>query len=139
MANVLSIAEPTTKPTLREVRKRFETWRRGKRRGSRIPRDLWGAAVEVCAVHSVNQVCRALRLNHTELKRRVTDTEQSADRAVIEGTNFLELPFGLGKDPVVCSVELERTGGDRLKMTLSGKCRDFDPLELAKVFWDGGR
>jgi hypothetical protein len=135
----LSIVEPTKKPSLREVRKRFETWRRGKKRGSRIPKDLWAAAVEICAEQSVNQVSRGLGLNHTELKRRVAGTERSVDGQSLSGTDFLELPLRLGTDPVVYSVEFERTGGDKLKMTLSCKCREFDPLELARVFFGEGR
>jgi hypothetical protein len=135
----LSIAQPTKKPTLREVRSRFETWRRGKKRGSRIPKDLWAAAVKVCTGQSINQVSRALGLNHTELKRRVRGTERRADGQVFSGTKFLELPLGLETDPIVCSLELERTGGDKLKMSLSCKCRDFDPLELARVFWGRDR
>ena len=133
------IAKPTTKLTLREVRNQFEAWRKGKKRRSRIPNSLWAAAVAVCTQCSVNQVARALRLNHTALKRRVTGTEQSAERPVFSGASFLELPLGLGKDPVVCSVEFERTGGDKVKMTFSGRGQDFDPLELARVFREGGQ
>ena len=38
----LSVSQPCTKPTLEEVCTRFETWRKGKKRGSRIPKSLWG-------------------------------------------------------------------------------------------------
>lgn len=135
----LSILQPTTKLTLGEVRNRFESWRKGKKRGSRIPKRLWSAAVEVCAVHSVNQVSRALGLNHTALKRRVGDTEGSADRQSGSGRDFVELSLGLGAQPVLCGVELESAAGGKLKMTFAGKCRDFDPLELARAFWGWGR
>ena len=100
----LSILQPTTKLTLGEVRNRFESWRKGKKRGSRIPKRLWSAAVDVCSVHSVNQVPRALGLNHTELKRRVVETEASADRqSCLEG--FMELSPGFGAQPVLCGVD----------------------------------
>jgi hypothetical protein len=54
---------PLPRPTLEEVSHRFETWRRGKTPGSRIPKCLWKAAVEVCAEHRVWQVSKALGLN----------------------------------------------------------------------------
>lgn len=134
----LPILQPTGKLTLKEVHSRFESWRKGKKRGSRIPKRLWSAAVEVCTVHSVNQVSRALGLNHTELKRRVVETEGSADRqSCLEG--FVELSPGFGAQPVLCGVELESATGGKLKMTFAVKCRDFDPLELAKLFWGMGR
>lgn len=134
----LSIVQPTTKLTLEEVHKRFETWRKGKQPRSRIPETLWSAAVEDCSVHSVNRVCRALGLNHTELKRRVAESEGSADRrGCVDG--FVELSAGFGAPPVLYGVEMESATGGKLKMTFSGKCRDFDPLELARAFWGCGR
>ena len=59
------------KPTLENVRKRFETWRRVKKPASRIPNGLWKAALEVCAEYPVHQVSKELGLNYTELRRRV--------------------------------------------------------------------
>lgn len=135
----LSIQQPVTKLTLEEVRNRFEIWRKGKKHGSRIPKSLWAAAVEVCAEHKVYQVSRALGLDYTELKRRAAGVERSADRQSALETDFVELSLGLGAQPVHCNIEIERAAGGKLKMTFSGKCRDFDPLEVARVFWGGGR
>jgi len=135
----LSVSQPCTKPTLEEVRTRFETWRKGKKRGSRIPKSLWAAAVEVCTEHTVNPVSRALGLNYTELKGRVSATERTADEQSVSGTEFVELSLGLGAQPVLCNVEIESAAGGKLKMTFSGKSREFDPVELAKVFWGEGR
>jgi hypothetical protein len=67
---------PTARPTLEEVRRRFETWRRKRKHGSRIPNCLWKAAVEVCAAHRVWQVSKVLGLSYNDLKRRVLGTGQ---------------------------------------------------------------
>jgi len=135
--NPLSIQEPTSKPTLADVRHRFETWRNGKKHGSRIPKSLWAAAVEVCKGNKVYQVSQALGLNYNELKQRASGTAPSEDRAVVAGAKFVEV--SLQSQPVLCSVELESAAGDKLKLTFSGKCRDFDPMELARAFLGGDR
>jgi hypothetical protein len=128
--------KPTASPTLEEVRNRFETWRRAKKPRSSIPKSLWAAAVEVCKKQPIYQVCRALRLNYTELKHRVaransvSDTQQHSSKK-----SFVELSLGLEAQPVLCSIELESARGDKVKMSFAGKCLDLDPLELAKFFW----
>ena len=136
----LSIRQPSTKLTLEEACNRFETWRKGKKRGSRIPKSLWAAAVTVCADHTVCQVSKALRLDYSELKRRVAaTTRMGADHQVVSGAEFVEVCLGAEDPAGLCSVEMENAAGGKLKMTFSGKCRDFDPMELARVFWGGGR
>ena len=129
--------KPTARPTLEEVRTRFETWRRAKKPRSSIPKSLWAAAVEVCKEQPIYWVCRALRLNYTELKRRVAQTKSVSDTHTQQGPkrNFVELSLGLEAQPVLCSIEIESARGDKVKMSFAGKCRDLDPLELARFFW----
>ena len=131
-----SVSQPTTKPTLEQVRSRFETWRRGKKAGSRIPNCLWTAAVEVCEEHPVWQVSRVLRLNYNELKRRVNSSGHLAVCESQRRGGFVELTLGTSPQQVSeCTVELENAAGAKLKMRF---CGDFDPLELAKSFWRQG-
>jgi len=80
-----------------------------------------------------------LGLDYVELKRRASDTAVTKDRPVVSGTEFVEVCLGSEDPPVLCSVEMENAAGGKLKMTFSGKCRDFDPMELARVFWGEGR
>jgi hypothetical protein len=121
--------------TLEEVRRRFETWRRGGKPGGRIPNCLWQAAVEVCGKHPVHEVARALGLNYNQLKGRV-----SASRAVAVSqgqgpAGFVELSLGVNAATVPCTLELESRTGAKLKLTF---CGVLDPLELARVFWRQG-
>jgi|APIni6443716594_1056825.scaffolds.fasta_scaffold03155_1 hypothetical protein len=127
--------KPTASPTLEEVRTRFETWRRAKKPRSSIPKSLWAAAVEVCKEQPIYRVCRALRLNYTELKRRVARANSVSDTQRSSKRSFVELSLGLEAHPVLCSIELESARGDKVKMSFAGKCRDLDPLELARFFW----
>ena len=48
--------------TLQEVAEHFEQWRRGKRKGERIPEQLWQEAVSLVHTYGVSQVARTLRL-----------------------------------------------------------------------------
>jgi hypothetical protein len=125
-----------SRPTLEEVSKRFESWRRGKKRGSRIPKCLWKAAVEICAGHRVWQVSKALGLSYNDLKRRVVGTGQMERIPTPAKADFVEVSMGLRTQPVLCSVEIESEAYGKLKMSFS---RDFDPVELARVFFGARR
>lgn len=128
-----------TKPSLEEVRTRFETWRRSKKPRSHIPKSLWAAAVEACIDQPIYHVSRALGLNYTELKRRVARTKSACDTQHSSERDFITLSLGLDSQPVLCSIELESPKGNKVKMSFAGKCRDLDPLELAKLFWSAGQ
>ena len=131
----LPALQPTEKPTLEEVRIRFETWRRGKKPQSRIPKCLWKAAVEVCGEHPVHQVAKELRLNYTELKRRASASGGISVLPSPMPAGFVELSLGAASHPVSCTVELESATGAKLRMS---SCGAFDPLELARAFWRQG-
>ena len=66
------------RPTLEEVRGRFETWRSRKKPGSPIPKALWEAAVSQCRTHSILEVSRSLRLNYNDLKSRAQEPKNKA-------------------------------------------------------------
>jgi hypothetical protein len=122
----------TARPTLEEVSRRFETWRRGRKHGSRIPNCLWKAAVEACAAHRVWQVSKVLGLSYNDLKRRVVGTGQIEKMPTPAKADFVEVSMGLRTLPVLCSVEIESAAYGKLKMSFA---RDFDPVELARVFF----
>jgi hypothetical protein len=75
--NRQNVSSPAIRPSLEGVRDRFELWRKTKQVGSRIPDALWQAAVALCQDHSVLQVSRGLRLNYSDLKHRVRETEKN--------------------------------------------------------------
>lgn len=59
--------------TLAETQKIFTDWRLTKRRGTRIPDELWSKAFELLPHFTVKKVAIALRLNNTDLKRRAVE------------------------------------------------------------------
>jgi len=133
------ISTPTVKPTLEVVRNQFEAWRRRRRCRGPIPESLWQAAVGLCQEHSIYEVSRTLRLNYNGLKNRVTRARDKSS-AVGEGSDFrfVRLDLGGAIVPSECLVEMEASNGARMRMSFKGIPREFDPVELSRVFWRQG-
>jgi hypothetical protein len=56
---------------LEEVRELFERWRENRKRGARIPAELWQSAVALFPRYSVNRISRALRLGYEGVRSRI--------------------------------------------------------------------
>ena len=63
-----TLASPTF--TLEEVVAHFEHWRRKKKKGERIPEQLWSEAIAVVKDYGLSQVTRRLRLSGRDLNKR---------------------------------------------------------------------
>ena len=120
---------------LQKVRDRFETWRRRKKPGSRIPKALWQAAVESCKGDSVLQVSRALRLNYNDLKEHVDAAEELGNSGPDCDLDFVQLGFGASILPSECTLELEASNGAKMKIGFKGA---VDALALCEAFWRQG-
>jgi hypothetical protein len=136
--NQKNTSPPALRPTLEEIRERFENWRRRKKKGSRIPKSLWQAAVELSKDHSILQISRALRLNYNDLKHRVHGMEKTAVPSPGCCTDFVELDFGASILPSECAVEMEASNGAKMKMYFKGQQKGFDVVALSRVFWRQG-
>ena len=62
---------PIQSPAIKSVIQKFKIWRKTRTRGTRIPEELWQAAINV--YHSENltlhKVARELHLNQTDFKK----------------------------------------------------------------------
>lgn len=56
--------------TLEEVAAHFEHWRREKKKGERIPDQLWSEAIALVKDYGLSQVTRRLRLSGRDLNKR---------------------------------------------------------------------
>jgi hypothetical protein len=56
--------------TLEEVAAHFEHWRREKKKGERIPDQLWSEAIALVKDYRLSQVTRRLRLSGRDLNKR---------------------------------------------------------------------
>ncbi|MFC1848577.1 hypothetical protein ACFL27_00070 [candidate division CSSED10-310 bacterium] len=120
-----SFVIPQVSISLNEVAQDFETWRKSKPHSkSRIPEKLWEAAVALTATYPVSKVSQILKLNHTELKRRV---EQKAVPPC--GPSFIPVDLPAcssvrngqpGSTRPTCLIELESSDGIRFRCTVYG-------------------
>ena len=59
----------TPRPSLREIKEQFKTWRRTRKSPRPIPEKLWQAAVSLTANHSISQVSKELVIDYSALKK----------------------------------------------------------------------
>lgn len=60
----------TIAPSLEQVQQRFESWRQRRKKRTRIPQNLWKAAVALSQEYSIFHLSKALRVNYTALKNK---------------------------------------------------------------------
>lgn len=126
----------TRATTLAEVQSRFATWRE-KRKNSRsvIPEELWSSAVLLCMENSVHKISRGLRLNHTELKKRVVSIGSPLTfRSMPAAQDFIAIAIPRMDDGAAVLIELEHRNGNRMRMHFKGQT-DLDLQAFAKSFW----
>lgn len=86
-----TLASPTF--TLEEVAAHFDDWRRQKRRGERIPEQLWSEAIALVEAYGLSQVTRRLRLSGRDLNKRrgLPGSGRRRARPVVAPATFVEL------------------------------------------------
>ena len=112
---------------IEDAQLQFENWRRERKRGQRIPEDLWDTAVELAKQQGVWPAARALNLDHNRLKRRVGNGEDD-----VKSGAFVEL---IPQRAIVCTctVEMEDARGARMRIELKGAAADV--TALSRTFW----
>jgi len=120
-----------TKPDIEVVRKRFEEWRKTRRRGTKIPEDLWAAAVNLANTHSLTEICQWLRVEYNQLKKRIEDNQGIVQSS---SAGFVELNLSNMMPGPECIIEVERSDGARMRMSVKGAV-DAGLVEAAKSFW----
>jgi hypothetical protein len=108
-----------TRPTLKSVQRRFESWRNRRTKREPIPEPLWGAAATLCRRYSISHVCRQLHLSFTELKKHVS-TSKSAP------VQFVDLEPGCFSGP--WHMECERPDGSTLRFSGNGQVPPIEHL-----------
>ena len=122
---------------LSTLRERVEQWRGRCTKRTRIPEELWAAAVRVARVEGVHATSQATRFNYYSLKDRMAlaETEVGQERGEpIETAAFIELAgvqlTGGGGTTVV---QIVGRHGGRMRIDVSGA--SVDVVGLAQAFW----
>lgn len=118
---------------------RLGRWRRGRKRGERIPATLWDAAVELAGRYGVHRTAANLRLDYYHLKRRVKEKASSSAEPRRSGADvrFEELPGSAFAPPLECVIQFEDTEGARLRIEWRGSTAP-DVAALGRDFWGAG-
>jgi hypothetical protein len=122
--------------TLTEVQSSFADWRKTKQHRSRIPEELWTAAVMLSLDHPLYKISRSLGLNYTDLKERVKKSPTTRHTCrTTPPLNFI--PIDLATPPSSeCIVEMEHRNGNKMTMHFKGKA-ELDLQSFAESFWNG--
>ena len=126
-----------TRQSLKEVHDLFEEWRSSRNRGSKIPEDLWKAAVSLTESHSLNQISQSLRVEYNQLRKRVEryrSIHNDENPCTAGSMGFVELSVSPTVSGSECVIELERSDGARMRMSLKGSV-NHQLVEIAKAFW----
>ncbi len=108
-------AEPGA--TIEQVRARFEQWRNSRPRTTRIPRELWAAAIELARRDGVNRTAQALHLDGGKLKRLLVTSDPGV---ATPQPNFVEWIAAQAASVGECVVELEGPHGRKMRIQMKG-------------------
>ena len=107
---------------LEAVAEHFERWRTNKKKGERIPQHLWIEAIGLVSDYTISQVCRALHLCATDLKRHQAALSADKEPAVSGAErSFVEIDPAVVDQAIRPSarpvlMEMERPDGLRLRI-----------------------
>jgi hypothetical protein len=127
---------PRSSPASQEpLAQRFTKWRASRRRGERIPEELWQAAAECARRDGLSATAARLKLSYYDLKRRLEAGGTARRSGVARGPVFVEVPVtpvsASGEDRA--TVELVQVGGARLILRLPS-ASPHDLLPVVQLF-----
>jgi len=120
-------------PTLAEVQSRFTIWRKNKKHRSRIPEELWAAAVMLRHEYSIHKIAKALSLSFPDLKKRIQSDKTDYSSSTAPSTDFIPIDIS-PTDPAECLIEMEHHDGNKMRMHFKGKVA-LDLQSFAESFW----
>ena len=100
---------------LQQIDRRLDEWRSAHAPRSRLPEELWAAAVKLARQHGLFRTAHTLRLDYANLKKRV---QRAPGMRATAPAAFVEL---VAPSPVSgeCTVEVESARG-KLRVAIQG-------------------
>jgi hypothetical protein len=118
---------------LEPVRSEVEAWRRSRKKGERIPEQLWQAMGELARAFGVGRVSRVLGVGYHALKERARGPAHAAESRNNSAV-FVELPMPGAVPRSDCVVELEDGRGAKMTLRL-GSDSGTQMLSIVQAFW----
>lgn len=138
-----ALFEPSRKDmaieSIADVRKTFSLWRSARQKKGRLPEELWSSAVALCSRHSISEVSQALRLNYSDLQRRVNGRNGGSGKTRIPEITFVDV-IGSCKAETSgsiseCLLEVRDPDGFSMKMHCRGEA-GVDLVSLCRIFME---
>jgi len=119
--------------TLDQICQQFEYWRQTRKKRCPIPEKLWQAAESLYPGYSLYHISKALRLNYSDLKKRLEPKPSDFNPPSINPAEFIEFKINSPIPPAECLVEMEDPFGAKMRMHFKGDA-GLDLLELGRIF-----
>lgn len=120
----MRLKKPTATPTefvdIEQVRGRLQEWRGRRKRGTRIPEDLWMAAVKLAMKYPPARIAHALGVDYSGLKQRLRVAKRHEPKEPESQAGFVELVSFAPSSHCQCTMEIEDRRGAKLKLELKG-------------------
>ena len=113
--------QPPLPKDVAQLRDRVDHWRKTRRKRSPMPEALWDEAASLARVHGVYPICRAVRLNYENLRKRAEQAAHGSHDGEACPGGFVELSAAqlLGAPASTQTVlELSDREGTRLTLRL---------------------
>jgi len=120
-----------SRPGLETVQELFEQWRRNKKRREKIPPALWDAAASLSGKYSAHQISKLLHLNYTAVRDHIREYRENNGIQGAKENTFVEIGLISPVANSECTIELERPGGAKIRISFKGRCPDIAGLSKA--------
>jgi len=106
---------------LEQVQERFRSWREKRKKGTRIPAELWQAAESLFPRYSVYQISQSLRLDYAGLRNRIESSKPSSRSLKAGDYRFMEVRLSEAYGNISeCRLRAEEPGGRKVELELKG-------------------
>ena len=120
------------------VQRKIEKWRRTREKRTRMPEELWSAAVELGRAHGVWRIAQELKVRYESLKERVVAANAGETKRGRSGHGDAELvevlPGWMDAGGPQCIVEQQDRGGATMTIRLTD-AGAVDVAALMETFW----
>lgn len=97
-----------------QLQQQLEQWRTTQPERTKLPESFWHSAAELARRHGLNPTARALRLDYTALKRRVSGSLSRPGKPAQAA--FLELSGSGTAKLEECVIEFESLSGTKMRI-----------------------
>jgi hypothetical protein len=113
MMEPTAISTNHNQQTLESVQRRIQHWREKRKKGQKIPKELWEAACLLFPRYSIHEISQELKLDYVGLRNRIHPVPKEGNEPY-----FVELSMGRTRSEVDCKLKVRDGRGGRIKIKM---------------------